>query len=202
MSRSLCAISALIICHLATPMTTAQSYQVDVNASRVYVKVGSATALGHVHGVQGNLSSGKVTLGGAGEVVFDMTSFTADTAQARQYVGLPAQFSQSDAQKVTANMRGGDVLDVARFPTATFSITSAAPADGQKAGDPGRYQLDGRFTLHGVTQPLRFLATVEATGKPGTLHARGSFSILQTSYGIQPYSALAGLVRVADQLDI
>src|SRR5205823_6111297 len=38
----------------------AKSYQVDVKASRVYIKVGSATRLGHLHGVEGKLKSGKI----------------------------------------------------------------------------------------------------------------------------------------------
>jgi polyisoprenoid-binding protein YceI len=202
LSRLLSAVFVLVGCHFAATTTFGQSYQVDAGTSRVYVKVGTATALGHVHGIEGNLSSGKILFGGAGELVFDLTSFTADTPQARQYVGLPVQFSQSDAQKVTANMRGSDVLNVGRFPTTTFSIVAATPAEGQKPGDPGLYQLDGRFTLHGTTRPLSFTATVEQGSTPGTLHARGSFTILQTAYGIQPYSALAGLVKVADQLEV
>ncbi len=185
-----------------TARAQAPAYQVDTNSSRVYAKVGKASRIGHEHGIQGNFAGGKITLGGAGELVFDMRSFVADTPQARQYVGLPADFSQSDAAKVNANMRGGEVLDVANHPRATFAITSITPADGQKAGEPGRYQLDGKFTLHGNTQPLRFTATVQQTNRPGVLHARGSFSIFQSSFGITPYSALGGLVKVADQMEI
>ncbi len=176
--------------------------QVDTANSRVYVKVAAATRLGHSHGIEGRLASGAFTLGGTGELVFDMTTFTADTAQARQYVGLPKAFAASDAQKVTANMRGGDVLDVGRFPKATLTISEVTPAGGQKAGEPGTYRVAGRFTLHGVTQPVAFDATVEAPDRPGTLHVRGSFAIQQTAFGITPYSAVGGLVRIADQLDI
>jgi polyisoprenoid-binding protein YceI len=177
-------------------------FQVDTGASRVYVKVGSATRLGHVHGVEGRLASGKLTPGGAGELVFDLKSFVADTVAARQYVGLPASFSGSDAQKVTANMQGGDVLDVNRFPQATYAITAMEPATNQKPGEPGAYRLSGKFTLHGVTQPVTFPASVEQTDRPGVLRVRGSFAILQTAYGIQPYSALGGLVGVTDRLEI
>jgi polyisoprenoid-binding protein YceI len=180
----------------------APAYQVDTGASRVYVKVGSATRLGHVHGVEGRLASGKVTPGGAGELVFDMKSFVADTAAARQYVGLPASFSGSDAQKVTANMQSGDVLDVNRFPQATYTITAMEPIANQKPCEPGAYRFTGKFTLHGVTQAVAFQASVEQTARPGVLHVRGSFAILQTAYGVQPYSALGGLVGVTDRLEI
>ncbi len=178
------------------------AYQVATGSSRVYAKVTSATRLGHNHGIEGRLASGEVTLGGPGVLVFDMTSFTADTPQARQYVGLADQLSASDAAKVSANMRGGDVLDVGRYPQATCAVTELAPAGGQQPGQPGAYRVSGRFTLHGVTQPTAFNATVEATDRPGVLRARGSFAIRQTAFGIRPYTALGGLVGISDRLDV
>jgi polyisoprenoid-binding protein YceI len=181
----------------------AVAYQVDTENSRAYVKVDTATRFGHAHGVQGNLKSGKVALGGAGELVFDMGSFMADTAAARKRVGLEQKKgAEADARKVTEAMRGSGVLDVAQFPTASFRITSIAPLDKQSAGEPGRYQLDGRFTLHGTEQNLQIAARVEKTESAGVLRMSGSFTIKQTDYGITPYSALGGLAKVADELGI
>jgi polyisoprenoid-binding protein YceI len=180
----------------------AQTYNVETGNSRVYAKVDSATRFGHVHGVEGRLAACKLTLGGTGELIFDMTTFTADTAQARQYVGLDAKFSSSDAAKVTANMRGSAVLDVAQFPQAVFKVTVSRPLDGQAAGDAGRYQFDGQFTLHGTAKEMGFIGKVDKTDQEGVLRLTGSFTVLQTEYGIQPFSALGGLARVADQLGI
>lgn len=186
----------------AQTLSPTESYKLDTASSRVYIKVSSSTRFGHNHGVQGQLRSGSLTLGGSGELVFDMNSFVADTPQARQYVGLDPNFSAADSRKVNANMRGPEVLDVARFPTATCAIKSIRPLDRQKAGEPGRYQFAGQFTLHGVTRPLEFTALVERTERAGVRHVRGTFSVLQTNFGITPYSALAGLVGVADELQI
>lgn len=182
-------------CQDATP-----SWRVDTKQSRIYVRVDAATRLGHSHGVIGRLASGGLNTNGTGELVFDMTSFVADTPDARSYVGLDPKFSASDSQKVNSNMLGSDVLDVSRYPKAIFSITSVKPLDG-RMGAPGRYQLQGSFTLHGIKQPLQFQANAESA-KPGLLRLRGNFTILQTSYNIQPYSALGGLVRIADALQI
>jgi polyisoprenoid-binding protein YceI len=180
----------------------AVAYRVDTDNSRVYIKVDTATRFGHAHGVQGNLKAGKVTLGGDGELVFDMTSFMADTAAARKRVGLEKKVTDSDARKVTEAMRGSGVLDVAQFPTATFRMTSIAPLDKQAAGEPGNYQLDGRFTLHGTEQKIQITARLEKTATAGVLRMSGSFTIKQTDYGITPYSALGGLAKVADELEI
>jgi polyisoprenoid-binding protein YceI len=177
-------------------------WQIDRTSSRVYVRVETATRFGHGHGVEGKLLPSTIDLAGRGELVFDMTTFVADTPAARATVGLQGNMSRSDAQKVNANMLGKDVLDVAQFPRAVFAIRTIQAADGQAAGDPGRYQFTGDFTLHGVSHALSFTATAEKTDRPGALRLRGSFTISQTAYRIQPYSALGGLVRVADDLTI
>jgi polyisoprenoid-binding protein YceI len=180
----------------------AKAYQVDTSASKVFVKVGSATRLGHLHGVEGKLKSGNLALGGEGTLVFDMTTFVADTQEARKRVGLARKkVSRNEAKKVTAAMRSRDVLDVDRYPTATYRITSATPLDKQATGQPGAYRLEGRFTLHGKEQPLKMKVKVESTGK-GRWKMTGSFTLRQTDHGITPYSALGGLARVADELEI
>jgi polyisoprenoid-binding protein YceI len=196
--------ACLVLAARPTPADEkAATYEVDPKASRVYVKLGSATRLGHPHGVQGEIKSGKLTLGGDGELVFDMASFTADTAEARQRVGLASKkVSQNEAKKVTGALRGPDVLAVERYPTATYRITSIAPLDKQPAGQPGAYELKGRFTLHGTEQDLRFKAQVERAGKQGGLKLTGTFTVRQTDYGMTPYAAAGGLVKVADALEI
>jgi polyisoprenoid-binding protein YceI len=175
--------------------------EIDAHASRVYIKVG-AQRMGHLHAVQGRLADGTISLGGRGEMVFDMKTFVVDPPEARRYLGLAKDVSDSDRNKVTATMLGPQVLDVSRFPRAVFTIASVAPLDGQAAGAPGRYELTGDFALHGVTRRLQISAKLEPTDKPSALRMRGSFSILQTQYGITPYTALAGLVKVADTLEI
>jgi polyisoprenoid-binding protein YceI len=181
--------------------TPPAAWRVDPNASRVNVKVG-AEGYGHVHGIQGRLTSGTVELGGGGELVFDMKSFAADPPEARQALGLSKPVSRSDQRKITANMLGADVLDVAHHPRAVFAIAATRPLDGQAVGDPGRYQLQGEFTLHGVRRPLQLIATVEPSDRPSLFRMRGAFSILQSEYGMTPYSTLGGIVRVADKVEI
>ena len=51
------------------------AFEVDLGASRVYVKVGTGARFGHGHGVEGRLASGSIKLGGGGEIVFDLRSF-------------------------------------------------------------------------------------------------------------------------------
>jgi polyisoprenoid-binding protein YceI len=190
----------------ATPARAAEpaaAYDVDVEASRIYVKVGTATRLGHQHGVEGKLKSGKLTFGGEGELVIDMASFTADTAAARKRVGLEdKKVTETEAKTVTETMRGERVLDVDKYPTATFQIASITPLDKQAPGRPGDYELEGRFTLHGVERKLHFKAKLEPADKPNVLRFTGTFTIRQTDHGIKPITAVGGLSKVADELEM
>lgn len=174
----------------------------DVARSRVYVFVGKS-GLGHEHGVEGRVKSGKIAIPAvqsAGEIQFDIASFTADTAAARSYVGLSGSVSESTAQAVNKNMLGPKVLDAARFPTATFKVDTAQPLKKKKPQDADRFQLDGEFTLHGVTRKIRVIA--EQTAEEGMNRLRGGFTVRQTDYGITPYSQALGAVGVADELKI
>ena len=175
---------------------------VDPTASRVYIFVGK-TGLGHNHAVSGLLQAGRVVLGAAdqaGMLVFDMRSFTADTAEARKALGLPGETDASTQQQVQANMTGPDVLDVARHPTATFQIRSALASRQQVPGRPTVYELAGVFTLHGVAREV--MVPVEVEQRRDMLRLRGIFVIKQTDFGMKPYTKLGGVVGVADELRI
>ena len=178
----------------------AQPGQIDLKRSLVYVHV-DKTGLGHEHGIEGKIKSGAIQLGArsnAGSIEFDMTSFTADTDRARKYVGLEGSTAASTRDKVTKNMLGDGVLDVAEYPTATFAVDSAL----HKKTKQGKavVELKGNFTLHGTTHPLTLFA--EPSQKDGQWNLRGDFTVKQTDFGITPYSAALGTVGVADQLKI
>jgi len=175
---------------------------VDLAQSRVYVFVGK-TGLGHNHAVSGLLQAGRVALGAAdqaGTLIFDMRSFTADTAEARKALGLSGETDASTQQQVQANMTGPEVLDVTRHPTATFQIRSALSSRQQVSGRPPVYELVGGFTLHGVTRDVVIPVEVEQRGE--WLRLRGMFVIKQTDFGMKPYKKLGGVVGVADELRI
>jgi polyisoprenoid-binding protein YceI len=176
--------------------------EVDVERSRVYTFVGK-TGFGHEHGVVGRLKGGSIRLGAkqnAGQLEFDLASFQADTPEARRYVGLSGESSDSTREQVNANMVGQYVLDVEKYPTATFVIDSAIPLRKTQPNGPRHVQLDGRFTLHGTTRPLRVIAQVSS--ESGGVRLRGAFTLLQTDYSITPFTKALGAVGVTDKLKI
>lgn len=182
--------------------TAAEPNQVDVKKSRVYIFV-DKTGLGHQHGVEGRLSSGSIQLGAtesAGELIFDMKSFDADTDAARRYLGLSGSTDASTRQQVNQNMRNTSILNVNQHPTAKFVIKSAAESGKKgRSGNP-IYEFIGEFTLRGKTRPLQFEAEVES--RDGMAHVKGQFAIMQTQYGITPFKKALGAVGVTDRLVI
>ncbi len=175
--------------------------QVNQQASRVFVFV-DKKGIGHQHGVEGSLSSGSLRLNqasDAGKLVFDMTSFDADTPRARAHFQLEGKTDDSTRGKVNANMRAY-TLKPDRYPEATFVIKSSLPTDRKTSRGLPVYELMGDFTLCGRTRPLRVM--VDAEMAKGWLHIRGSFNIKQTEYGITPYSMALGAIGVADTLKI
>lgn len=176
--------------------------EIDTKSSRVYIYVGKV-GLGHEHAIVGQIKTGAIYFGAksdAGEIVFDMPTFVADTAAARKYLGLTGTTAASTAKEVTTNMRGADVLDVRKYPTATFKIASALPLRKRSENDHPFYRLEGEFTLHGVTRPLKLDA--EVIEQDDGLRVRGSFAIRQTAFGIQPFKKAFGAVGVTDELSI
>ena len=176
--------------------------EVLLEASRVYIHVGKS-GFGHDHAVVGRLRAGHIKLGAAqaaGQLIFEMASFVADPDYARKFIGLEGVSDPETQGKVTANMLGAEVLDVARYPTAKFRITSASALGAQSQRGLPVYELSGEFTLHGVTKPLRLRTEVQQLDT-GT-RIMGSFAIRQTDFGMKPFSKGFGVVGVADELKI
>jgi hypothetical protein len=183
------------------PHAELTSGDINLAASRVYIFV-DKTGFGHQHGVEGRLREGRLYLSGrrAGRMVFDMLSFRADTLVARRNAGLKGEIDQKTQRDVTDTMLGPDILDVKRFPVATFEVESFQMLERRDRRGRPQYRLDGEFTLHGTKRPLRFVA--EGMEERGHLHLRGNFRLRQSEYKIPPYRKALGTVGVADVLTV
>jgi polyisoprenoid-binding protein YceI len=175
--------------------------EIDTDLSRVFIFV-DKTGFGHQHGVVGRLKSGylRVAKEAAGKILFDMSSFRADTLDARRKVGLEGAGSEDEQEQVTANMLGEAVLDASHFPTAHFAVTSMRRFEERNPAGLKQYALDGDFTLHGVTRGINITATGDQ--EQGYLHLKGHFPLRQTDYGIRPFKKALGAVGVGDVLTV
>jgi polyisoprenoid-binding protein YceI len=114
------------------------------------------------------------------EVDADRSSLKAQFDPASIIVEAPA-LSASDRRTIERQM-ADDVLETRRFPEITF-VARIARQDEQAT-------LDGTLALHGRSRPLQVRAAL--TG--GRWRAR--ISLHQPDFGIKPFSAMFGTLRV------
>jgi polyisoprenoid-binding protein YceI len=96
----------------------------------------------------------------------------------------------SDRDKREIAVTARKVLSADRNPEARFTAASFEPsADGGT--------IAGTLTLASQSRPLRLQVSQTA---PGRYHA--STTIRQTDFGIKPYSAFLGSLKVADAVEV
>ncbi len=93
--------------------------------------------------------------------------------------------------KLDGELRDPTWLDAAKFPTITFRSTRVTPTG------PGRADVTGDFTLHGVTRPLTLHATFNGAGtnplsKAYTVGFQGTGALRRSDFGVTKYVPLVG----------
>jgi hypothetical protein len=182
--------------------TTPAPGDVNLDFSRVYIFVDKSGLVGHEHAVEGRLKAGSLFTQQArsGTLVFDMTTFDADSDTARKALRLSGSTDADTRSKVNENMLGAEILNVKKYPEAKLENAVLTPTGKTTARRLPEYQLEGDFTLHSTRRHVIIPCEVEE--KNGWHHVRGSFKILQSDYGIKPFSKMLGAVGVKDELVI
>jgi polyisoprenoid-binding protein YceI len=86
------------------------------------------------------------------------------------------------------------VLQLDRHPEITFRST------GVEAPSQDRLVVSGELTVAGTTRPAR-LELRRETGADSD-HLSGRVTITQSQWGIKPFSAMLGALKVADNVDV
>jgi polyisoprenoid-binding protein YceI len=176
---------------MSTPESTATqtalptgTWNVDPIHSSVEFQVkhlGIATVKGHFNDFEGTLEVGP------------------DGAKAHGSVKV-ASIDTREPQR-DAHLRSADFFDAENLPEITFTSTSIQQLDEDE------FAIEGDFTIHGVTQPLKLHATVEGTETdPGGNERVGlsaSAQINRSDYDMKFNMALgSGNVVVSDKVKI
>jgi polyisoprenoid-binding protein YceI len=118
------------------------------------------------------------------EVRIDMGSLVVRTG-----TGGLKPLSDRDKREIAVTAR--KVLSAERHPEATFSATAFEPAQG------GGGVVAGTLTLAGRSRPLRL-----SVSQPGPGDYRATATIVQSDFGIKPYSGFLGALKVRDAVDV
>jgi polyisoprenoid-binding protein YceI len=188
--------SLATVCFAALPAHAQQAYVVDAAASTFVISVGKSglfSFAGHSHEVLAGSFEGRVV---ADEAELGKSSVSLKFEMAKLQVSAKDEPAE-DLPKVQEKMAGAEVLDVTRFPTATFESTSV---EGRQSPDGSwNLKLTGNLTLRDKTQSIVLPMRLQKTD--GVLTATGQVVLKQTDFGISPVS-VAGVVKVKNELGV
>lgn len=200
MKTSIRRMMILIAC-LALLVLTAQSqaksrtYTIVTGESSFWVfvpKTGLLSGLAHDHEIGVKSFTGKIVVpdsgasGGSLELNVDAQSLAV----------LDKKPSEEDKKKIYSSMHN-EVLESAKHPKINFKSVSVSGLK-QSGGDNYNFTLNGDLTLHGVTK--RIAVPVSLTINAQQLRAVGKYTLRQTDYGIKPYSAAGGTIKVKNDI--
>ena len=177
-------------------------FLVDPGASEVRLLVhraGPLARFGHSHVLSGH-PRGQIVAGASAaasgfRLELPVASLAVDDPAARAEEG--GEFSSSVSEEARRGTRehmlGKDVLDATGYPEIEIDSISLA-------GPRWNPDVTVRVTLRGATRELRFPAAVVQEGS--WLSVIAGFALRQSEFGITPYSALGGGLRVQDRIDV
>jgi len=90
-----------------------------------------------------------------------------------------------------------EALRSEKHPYIEYSLIKAQRVPGEKL----ELDVKGELTIAGRTQPVRFTVGVEMA-PDGTARARGKVDVLMSSFGVEPPTALLGVLKTYDKVTV
>jgi hypothetical protein len=190
--------------------TSTGTYRLGPDAGRVVIKTtraGLAARVGHDLSIDVSQWSADITVpgavpGGTGLAETGADELSAATVAAeldlgslvvREGTGGARPLSASDRRDIESTMRkilggGGGGGGGGRPAVATFRSTRVIPSSVGGA-------IEGTLTLNGRSQPVRLQLTSPAPGR-----YRGAVTIVQSAFGIKPYTGFFGALKLRDEV--
>lgn len=183
----------------ANPGPQNSLYKVDSASSIVRIKVlrgGAMAKFGHDHIVASRDIQGYLLLGDDNSCRADfyapLTQLIVDDPVLRSDAKLLTTPTEKDIAGTKTNMLIS--LQAQEFPFVQLqSLDCAGVMDGQPVAT--------NIGLHGIFQEQQLIMAV-AQPNSNSFVISGSFAILQTDFGIEPFSVFNGLLKVEDRLEI
>lgn len=187
----------------APDLRGAAVFAVDPSASDVHVQVfrgGALSRLGHNHVMTSSHLSGRVwshpTFERSGfELEFPVAQLVVDDPKARAAAGseFPGEVPDDDRDGTRKNMLRAEVLDAEHYPAIKLQSVRVA-------GSAQTAQVTTRITIKDVARDVSVPVAVKVEGN--RLTASGEFDVLQSDFGIKPFTIGAGALSVQDKLHI
>jgi polyisoprenoid-binding protein YceI len=169
-----------------------ESYRLGPQAGRLLLKTGR-TGLGRRAGHDLTLEATRwqadavLNTENPGQSSVTLT-IEVDSLEVREGTGGLKPLTDADRADIKATI-GGKILRTAEHPAITFSSS-------QVTGSGDAFQISGDLTIMGQARPVTVSGGIDAG------RIRGHATVTQSQWGIKPYSAFAGALRLADDITV
>jgi polyisoprenoid-binding protein YceI len=171
---------------------TAGSYTFGPDSGRLLIhttRTGLGAKAGHDLTIEVTRWSGDATIDPATPADSTLTvEVDAGSLEVRTGTGGVKPLTNSDREEIERNIRE-KILHAGRYPAITYRATRVD-------GTAESFHIEGDLTLVGVTR------VVTVQGLFANDRVRGSATIVQSRWGIRPYSALFGALKLNDEVEI
>lgn len=171
---------------------TSGSYTLGPESGRLVVdttRSGLGAKAGHDLTIEVTRWHGEATIDIADPAGSSVTvEVDAGSFEVREGTGGVKPLTDSDRREIKKNLQE-KVLHVDRHPTITFRSTRVS-------GTAESFRIEGDLTVVGVTRPVTLQGLLTED------RVRGSVTIVQTEWGIRPYSAFFGALKVSDDVEV
>jgi YceI-like domain len=170
--------------------TTPGSYSFGPHNATLTVrtrKTGAAAKAGH--NLTMEVTSWSATLGLAEDPAAGTLALSADSGSLNVLEGTGGIHALGDEDKLGIKQTiDEEVLERTPIEFRSTSLTPAADGSG--------LSVQGDLELAGATVPIAFELQLDGD------HLTGTATVTQTAWGIKPYSALFGTLKVADEVEV
>jgi len=183
--------------YLEAAQRGADVYEIIAEQSLMLVRVGRsgrAQRLGHDHAIAsedlaGYVETGRYPAESRADIAFPLRNLIVDKPEYREHFELDTEPSADDIAGTYANML--KILEPDSYTWATINAHVVAERGEE-------IQLGVSVSLHGAT--MDYVVPVQLRVEDSLLVADARAVIDQSDFGIEPFSAAGGLLRVADEL--
>lgn len=176
-----------------------QRYHVVGKASKIRIVLfpdGPLARMGHPHVIGGNAIGGEIVVAddfaeSGLKLEIAVEALEVDRPQWRREEGFDPDMSESAIDDTRENMLSPEQLDAENHPTIVIESVDIT-------GPRWQPDVDVRITLAGVEREITVPVALDHIDYK--LTATGRFVIRQSDFGIEPFSAAGGNIRVADEV--
>lgn len=186
----------------AAAPATGRTYNIDPQSSSITLRLyraGVLSVLAHDHvlvatGIAGRLTLDEKEIGRSSlQLSVPVASLDIDNPEQRVKEKFTSKIGKSDVEKIRAIVMSADYLDEPNYPRVTVTAVEVA-------GELPTLNVGLSVRIKQVDKVYRVPTQISRDND--TLRATGELFLLQSDFGMKPYSSLLGTIAVQDPVQI